>query len=254
MAISLGNNNAPLSPGKGVTLSDPDFQSDIQRPESPRTQDPSPIKEFPPPKESPPLNRDFSYSHRSLKRAQTHSNLSLPLATHLTSWSPKASAIPVSSTVPLIAPTPHDASRSPTKEKQTSALLELHFISTRNSLPISKIAHTPAYHCISPCSEFCPAQQKFCKIKSLDDQFANVPANKSPRWKQYKVYLFERILLCCKEINLNKPKNKMLGNNKPLVDKKGQPKLQLKGRIFMQNVTDVLTFSRIGEQKRFAKQ
>ncbi|KAL9628930.1 MAG: hypothetical protein Q9164_007094 [Protoblastenia rupestris] len=45
-------------------------------------------------------------------------------------------------------------------------------------------------------------------------------------------------------MNPNKPKNKMLGNTKPLVDKKGQPKLQLKGRIFMQNVTDVLTFKR----------
>ena len=66
---------------------------------------------------------------------------------------------------------------------------------------------------------------------------------------QYKVYLFEHILLCCKEINLNKPKNKMLGNSKPLVDKKGQPKLQLKGRIFMQNVTDVLTFARTGKSK-----
>ena len=63
---------------------------------------------------------------------------------------------------------------------------------------------------------------------------------------QYKVYLFERILLCCKEINMNKPKNKMLGNNKTLVDKKGKPRLQLKGRIFMQNVTDVLTVVKSG--------
>lgn len=62
--------------------------------------------------------------------------------------------------------------------------------------------------------------------------------------REYKVYLFERILLCCKEINPNKPKNKMLGPSKPLVDKKGKLKLQLKGRIFMQNVTDVLTLSR----------
>ena len=62
--------------------------------------------------------------------------------------------------------------------------------------------------------------------------------------REYKVYLFERILLCCKEINPNKPKNKMLGQNKPIVDKKGKPKLQLKGRIFMQNVTDVLTLTR----------
>ena len=62
--------------------------------------------------------------------------------------------------------------------------------------------------------------------------------------REYKVYLFERILLCCKEINPNKPKNKMLGQNKPPVDKKGKLKLQLKGRIFMQNVTDVLTLTR----------
>ena len=63
---------------------------------------------------------------------------------------------------------------------------------------------------------------------------------------QYKVYLFERILLCCKEINPNKPKNR-LGNNKSLVDKKGKPRLQLKGRIFMQNVTDVVSFSKHGK-------
>ena len=67
---------------------------------------------------------------------------------------------------------------------------------------------------------------------------------------QYKVYLFERILLCCKEINPNKPKNKMLGNNKPLVDKKGKLRLQLKGRIFMQNVTDVISVVKSGKQLR----
>ena len=64
--------------------------------------------------------------------------------------------------------------------------------------------------------------------------------------EQYKVYLFERILLCCKEIDPNKPKNKMLGSNKSLIDKKGKPKLQLKGRIFMQNVTDVVTVKKSG--------
>ena len=67
---------------------------------------------------------------------------------------------------------------------------------------------------------------------------------------QYKVYLFERILLCCKEVNPNKPKNKMLGNTKPLVDKKGKPRLQLKGRIFMQNVTDVISVVRAGISNR----
>ena len=64
---------------------------------------------------------------------------------------------------------------------------------------------------------------------------------------QYKVYLFERILLCCKEINPNKPKNKIRGRDKPLVDKKGKLRLQLKGRIFMQNVTDVLMVSKSKE-------
>ena len=63
---------------------------------------------------------------------------------------------------------------------------------------------------------------------------------------QYKVFLFDRILLCCKEMNPNKSKNKMLGN-KSAFDKKGKPKLQLKGRIFMQNVTDVLTIIKPGE-------
>ena len=63
---------------------------------------------------------------------------------------------------------------------------------------------------------------------------------------QYQVYLFERILLCCKEMNPNKPKNKMLSSNKALVDKKGKLRLQLKGRIFMQNVTDVASLQRDG--------
>lgn len=48
-------------------------------------------------------------------------------------------------------------------------------------------------------------------------------------------------------MNPNKPKNKMLGANKPLTDKKGKLRLQLKGRIFMQNVTDVLSFVKPGK-------
>ena len=64
-----------------------------------------------------------------------------------------------------------------------------------------------------------------------------------PLLLQYKVYLFEKILLCCKEFNLSKQKNKML-TQRSLVDKRGLPKLQLKGRIFMQNVTDVVTISK----------
>ena len=61
---------------------------------------------------------------------------------------------------------------------------------------------------------------------------------------KYHVYLFETILLCCKDIDLNKPKNKL--SNKQLVDKRGKPKLQLKGRIFMQNVTDLVALAKPG--------
>lgn len=61
---------------------------------------------------------------------------------------------------------------------------------------------------------------------------------------QYHVYLFETILLCCKDIDPSKPKNKI--SSRPLVDKRGKPKLQLKGRIFMQNVTDVVSSAKPG--------
>lgn len=79
-------------------------------------------------------------------------------------------------------------------------------------------------------------------MPDLKKQVADDLAIQSLARVQYKVYLFERILLCCNEINPNKPKNRVL--KQPLVDKKGKPKLQLKGRIFMQNVTDVVTLSK----------
>ncbi|KAF2866971.1 Pleckstrin homology domain-containing protein [Massariosphaeria phaeospora] len=61
--------------------------------------------------------------------------------------------------------------------------------------------------------------------------------------RDYKIYLFEMILLCCKEMNPNKKKNTMM--NKP-VTKNGKPKLQLKGRIFMQNVTETISLQKPG--------
>ena len=79
-------------------------------------------------------------------------------------------------------------------------------------------------------------------MPNLEKEVADDLAMQSLVRVQYKVYLFERILLCCNEINPNKPKNRVL--KQPLVDKKGKPKLQLKGRIFMQNVTDVVTLSK----------
>ncbi|KAF2130536.1 hypothetical protein P153DRAFT_289133 [Dothidotthia symphoricarpi CBS 119687] len=62
--------------------------------------------------------------------------------------------------------------------------------------------------------------------------------------REYKIYLFEMILLCCKEINVNKPKNKM--TTRQLLTKDGKPKLQLKGRIFMQNVTETISLQKPG--------
>jgi len=59
---------------------------------------------------------------------------------------------------------------------------------------------------------------------------------------QYKIYLFQMILLCCKEMNTKKEKNK----NKQSTDRRGRTKLQLKGRIFMQNVTDTVCQSKPG--------
>ena len=50
------------------------------------------------------------------------------------------------------------------------------------------------------------------------------------------MFLFEKILLCCKPINPNKQKAKMMKQPPPLP--KGKTRLQLKGRIFMANVTE----------------
>ncbi|KAF2116371.1 Pleckstrin homology domain-containing protein [Lophiotrema nucula] len=60
--------------------------------------------------------------------------------------------------------------------------------------------------------------------------------------REYKIYLFEMILLCCKEINPKKLKN----SNKSAFNKNGKPKLQLKGRIFMQNVTETISLQKPG--------
>ncbi|KAL8932991.1 MAG: hypothetical protein Q9211_006022 [Gyalolechia sp. 1 TL-2023] len=68
----------------------------------------------------------------------------------------------------------------------------------------------------------------------------------NPIREQYIIYLFERILLCCKEVNPNKQRPKMLRNEKTPLNLHGKVRLQLKGRIFMQNVTDVLSFVRTG--------
>ena len=84
---------------------------------------------------------------------------------------------------------------------------------------------------------------------NLEKKYANENGVLSPCFDQYKIYLFERILLCCKEQNPNKQKNKVMSMNKPAVDKKGKPRLQLKGRIFMQNVTETLSLQKPGKHE-----
>lgn len=65
--------------------------------------------------------------------------------------------------------------------------------------------------------------------------------------QQYHIYLFQRILLCCKDINPNKQKSKLMGSkDKPSGNLKGKPRLQLKGRIYMANVTDVVLLQKPG--------
>ncbi|KAK6541262.1 hypothetical protein TWF694_008627 [Orbilia ellipsospora] len=56
--------------------------------------------------------------------------------------------------------------------------------------------------------------------------------------REYHVFLFERILLCCKDIPLKK--------QKPSPKKGKKLDLQLKGRIYMQNVTDIISLAKNG--------
>lgn len=89
----------------------------------------------------------------------------------------------------------------------------------------------------------------------LAEQLANSLGITCPSYQQYTIYLFERILLCCKEVNPNKSKDKLMGTQKDKKDKKDKnksklpnknAKLQLKGRIFMTNVTEVLSLAKQG--------
>lgn len=60
------------------------------------------------------------------------------------------------------------------------------------------------------------------------------------------MYLFERILLCCKDIT-NKPKNKIMNKPPSGAPVKGKPRMAMKGRIFMQNVTETVFLTKPGK-------
>ncbi|KAK7980831.1 succinate dehydrogenase iron-sulfur subunit- mitochondrial [Apiospora arundinis] len=72
----------------------------------------------------------------------------------------------------------------------------------------------------------------------------SVVTGRNDQEKFYEIYLFECILLCCKEVVPNKSKDKKDKTKSaiPKVRNKNN-KLQLKGRIFMTNVTEVLSFA-----------
>ena len=64
--------------------------------------------------------------------------------------------------------------------------------------------------------------------------------------KDYRIYLFELILLCCKELSPSKKQNNIMSMNRAPANAKGKIKMQLKGRIFMQNVTETLSLQKPG--------
>ncbi|CAG8674600.1 15281_t:CDS:2, partial [Cetraspora pellucida] len=76
----------------------------------------------------------------------------------------------------------------------------------------------------------------------LEDVFT---MSKDDSEREYHVYLFEKILLCCKETNSKKQQSKsqLLKNNNR---KSKRASLQLKGRIFIHNITAAVDNSRSG--------
>ncbi|KAI0113575.1 Rho guanyl nucleotide exchange factor [Nemania sp. FL0031] len=73
-----------------------------------------------------------------------------------------------------------------------------------------------------------------------------VITGRSDQEKDYEIYLFECILLCCKEVQPSKGKDKKDKNKSISKGRNKNNKLQLKGRIFMTNVTEVVSFAKPG--------
>ena len=73
---------------------------------------------------------------------------------------------------------------------------------------------------------------------SLDDVPFKEPVPETNKFglknEQYVIYLFDKILLCCKEVNPSKKQNKMMSMGKNGPNPRRKPALALKGRIFMQ--------------------
>ena len=236
----MGTTSSP-SQGQGMKLSTSESTPDLQASRSPSHLNLQSLKRFKTYKKLSHSEPPSPTTHHSLRKSPSHSEMSSRVASLFMTRSPKAGPSPPSFKVPDATPFPNIADDFFIPPSKLNTIAE-----SKVLLPHAS-THVPTRHTNLPFSKKTPMRSDTRSRDNLIIQMADGSAFTSPQREQYKVYLFERILLCCKEINLNKPKNKMLGTNKPLVDKKGQPKLQLKGRIFMQNVTDVLTFSKIGK-------
>jgi cell division control protein 24 len=83
--------------------------------------------------------------------------------------------------------------------------------------------------------------------KDVGSQATKLRGRGADVWVQYEIYLFECILLCCKELQPNKSKDKKdkTKSTGPKIRNRSA-KLQLKGRIFMTNVTEVVSLSKPG--------
>lgn len=94
-----------------------------------------------------------------------------------------------------------------------------------------------------------PSRKSWKTMNQYEKEVANEEGICCPSPQQYQIFLFERILLCCKDMNPNKQKSTIMGGKqKPLLNQKGRLRLQLKGRIFMANVTEVICHARQGKQ------
>jgi len=79
----------------------------------------------------------------------------------------------------------------------------------------------------------------------LHDKF-NLASNEVER--ELYVYLFQKILVCCKEVDLAKESKKHNRNSSKTQEKKII--FQLKGRIFLQNIHRVVNTSRNGNPSK----
>jgi len=77
----------------------------------------------------------------------------------------------------------------------------------------------------------------------LEDVFI---MSKEDSEREYHVYLFQKILLCCKESNTKKPPSRSSPLTKNVNRKQKRASLQLKGRIFIHNITALLDNSQPG--------